>query len=139
MPRKSSRSSLTPEHKAALAVGREQGRVVRRYLEALERNRPKRGRKRTVESIKRQLDSVETRIDTADPLSKLHLLQERRDLEDELSRKDSGEDVSSLEDDFVSVASDYGRRKGITYASWREAGVSPSVLRRAGITRAGRP
>ncbi len=27
---------MTPEHKAALAEGREQGRVVRRYLEAID-------------------------------------------------------------------------------------------------------
>ena len=27
-------------------------------------------------------------------------------------------------------------RKGITYAAWREAGVDPAVLRRAGIRRA---
>ena len=32
---------------------------------------------------------------------------------------------------------DYSRRKGITYAAWREAGIDPAVLRRAGIRRAG--
>ena len=36
--------AMSEEHKAALAEGREQGRVVRRYLEALESQRPKRGR-----------------------------------------------------------------------------------------------
>ncbi|MGH9103754.1 MAG: hypothetical protein ACRDYD_12350 [Acidimicrobiales bacterium] len=136
--KKSVRSSLTPEHKAALAVGREQGRVVRHYLEALERNRPKRGRKRTVESIKRQLAAVEARLELADPLSRLHLVQERRDLEAELARKDGTEDIGSLEEEFVKVAGEYGRRKGITYASWREAGVSPSILRQAGVSRSSR-
>src|ERR1700722_5026910 len=61
-PKRSSRRPLTTEHKAALGAGREQGRVVRRYLETLERNRPKRGRRRTPESIKRQLVSVEERL-----------------------------------------------------------------------------
>ncbi len=131
----SSRSSLTPEHKAALAVGRDQGRTVRRYLEALDRNRPKRGRKRTVESVKRQLTQVQERLEMADPLTKLHLLQERRDLEAELADKDATEDVPQLEADFIEVAAEYGKRKGITYASWREAGVSPSILRKAGIAR----
>jgi hypothetical protein len=35
------------------------------------------------------------------------------------------------------VAAEYGQRKGISYAAWRELGVSPAVLKRAGITRAG--
>ena len=30
---------------------------------------------------------------------------------------------------------EYGERKGITYAAWREAGVDPGVLRKAGIKR----
>ena len=29
----------------------------------------------------------------------------------------------------------YGERKGISYATWREAGVSPAVLKQAGISR----
>ncbi len=135
---KSRRSALSEEHKAALAVGRDQGRVVRHYLEALERNRPKRGRKRTAESVKRQLVQVEERLQNASPLDRLHLLQERRDLEAELERKDAAEDMEQLEDDFISVAAEYGQRKGIGYASWREAGVSPAVLRKAGINRSTR-
>ena len=46
-------------------------------------------------------------------------------------------DLQGLEDEFVKAAPDYSRRKGITYAAWREAGVDPAVLRRAGIRRAG--
>ena len=34
------RSTMSDEHKAALAEGRDQGRAVRRYLEALETSRP---------------------------------------------------------------------------------------------------
>lgn len=48
----------------------------------------------------------------------------------------NGVDLSELEDDFVGAAADYGSRRGLTYAAWREAGVPPAVLRRAGITRA---
>ena len=33
------------------------------------------------------------------------------------------------------AAAEYGRRKGITYAAWREAGVPSAVLSRAGIAR----
>ena len=40
-----------------------------------------------------------------------------------------------LEEDFVQAAKNYGDRKGISYAAWREAGVDAGVLRRAGIRR----
>ena len=51
--------SMSDSHKEALATGREQGRAVRRYLEALEANKPRRGRKRTAEGIqKRRVDVV---------------------------------------------------------------------------------
>lgn len=112
--------------------------MVRRYLEALERNRPKRGRRRTPESIKRQLSSVEDRLASADPLTRLHLAQERRDLQSELTGKSASDDLGALEEEFVKVASEYGRRKGLTYASWREAGVSAATLRKANVGRSTR-
>lgn len=127
---------MSAQHKEALAIGRDQGRAVRRYLEALERNRPKRGRKRTIDTVKRQLASVDERLETADPLNRLHLLQERSDLEAELQQKDQVVDISELEEEFIESAQPYGERKGITYATWRQAGVSAAVLRSAGISRA---
>ncbi|MGH9064978.1 MAG: hypothetical protein ACRDZQ_04400 [Acidimicrobiales bacterium] len=137
MPRaaKSSKPPMSTQHKAALAAGREQGRAVRRYLEAIEHNRPRRGRRRTVDTVKRQLASVEERLAVADPLARLHLMQERRDLEAELGQRDDTIDMTALEDEFVKVAKLYGGRKGITYSTWREAGVEASVLRRADVTR----
>ena len=50
---------MSDSHKAALAKGREEGRVVRAYLEALETTKPRRGRKRTVESIRKKLAAIE--------------------------------------------------------------------------------
>ncbi|HVL26646.1 MAG TPA: hypothetical protein VM390_00755 [Acidimicrobiales bacterium] len=126
---------MSDTHKAALAEGREQGRAVRRYLEAIEAHKPKRGRKRTTESMERRLATIEDQLANADPLTKLHLVQERMDLQRELSASDNGVDLQELEDAFVAAAEPYGRRKGITYSAWREAGVDPSVLRRAGIRR----
>jgi hypothetical protein len=35
----------------------------------------------------------------------------------------------------VKVAKGYSARQGISYASWREVGVEPSVLKKAGISR----
>lgn len=132
---KRNKSPMTQEHKDALAQGREQGRSVRRYLDALEAHRPKRGRKRTPESIQKRLDDIETRLEAADPLTRLQLRQERRDLQAELEAKSNGVDLAQLEEDFVQAAKAYGERKGITYATWREQGVDPGVLRRAGIRR----
>ena len=128
---------MSAEHKQALAMGREQGRAVRRYLEALEAHRPKRGRKRTPESIQKRLSDIEQKLKTADPLTRLQLSQERMNLEAELATKSEGVDLSELEEAFVQAAGAYGERKGITYAAWREAGVDAAVLKRAGIRRGG--
>ena len=130
------RAPMSDEHKAALAEGREQGRIVRRYLEALELHRPRRGRKRTAESIERRLAAIQERLVNADPLNRLQLSQEQMDLEAELaSMGESGVDMAGLEEAFVDVAADYAARKGISYEAWRAAGVSPATLRRAGISR----
>jgi uncharacterized protein YicC (UPF0701 family) len=127
---------MSDSHKAALAEGREQGRAVRRYLEALEAHRPKRGRKRTTESVRKRLAAIESLLPEADALSRLHLVQERMDLQNELATSDNAVDLQGLEDEFVVAAAPYGARKGITYAAWRQLGVDPAVLRRAGIRRA---
>lgn len=132
---KRTRSPMSDSHKAALAEGREQGRAVRRYLEALEAHKPKRGRKRTQESIEKRLATIEEQLPDADPLTRLHLVQERMNLQNELAAGDNSVDLAALEEGFVEAAAPYGQRKGITYAAWREAGVDPAVLRQAGIRR----
>lgn len=128
---------MSATHKAALAEGRDQGRVVRKYLEALDAHRPKRGRKRTPESVERRLTAIETKLPEADPLTRLHLVQERMNLQNELTSSDNSIDLPALEDEFVGAASAYGKRKGITYAAWRQLGVDAAVLRKAGIKRSG--
>ena len=126
---------MSPDHKEALAQGREESRAVKRYLEALETSRPRRGRRRTPESINKQLASIEEKLATADALTRLKLLQDRIDLQKELSGAGEEVDLTELEESFVKVAKAYGERKGISYAVWREVGVDPAVLKRAGISR----
>lgn len=128
---------MTDEHKAALAEGRAQGRAVRAYLEALEAHKPKRGRKRTAESMRKRLDAIEAELATADPLKRLQLVQERLDLQDELAAADDTVDLAAVEAEFVDAAKPYSERKGISYAAWRELGVPAATLKQAGITRAG--
>ncbi|MGK2928500.1 MAG: hypothetical protein ACSLFO_02880 [Acidimicrobiales bacterium] len=126
---------MSQEHKDALAEGRRQGKAVRTYLEALEQHRPKRGRKRTPESIRKQLDKINASLDEADQVKKLQLIQDRMDLAEELERIENKPDLTALEDEFVSAAKPYSERKGISYAAWRELGVEASVLKRADIGR----
>ena len=130
------RSTMTDEHKEALAAGRASSLAVRRYLDALESNKPRRGRRTTRDSVTAKLADVEAKVSAASALQRLHLMQERKELKAHLS--DLGErhiDVEALEAAFINVALEYGSRKGISYTAWRESGVSADVLRRAGIRR----
>jgi hypothetical protein len=127
---------MTDDHKRKLAKGREHGRAVKAYLDALEQHRPRRGRQRTPESIKTRLAAIEQALGDASSLKRLQLLQERRDLEIELAAKSAGAvDLSALEAAFVTSAKAYGESKGIAYATWRELGVPADVLKRADISR----
>jgi hypothetical protein len=137
MPATRKKTTMSASHKQALAEGRELGRAVRNYLTALEQNRPKRGRKRTPESIKKRLTNISGQAKSASPVQRLQLVQERIDLEAELGRLQAKTDLSGLEQDFTKAARAYSASKGISYAAWRELGVPAEVLKRAGITRAG--
>ena len=106
MAEKKSRAPMSNEHKAALAEGRNQGRAVRRYLEALDAHKPKRGRKRTAESMQKRLDRIDAELVSADPLKRLQLIQERLDLKEELDAAGRTVDLSGLEEGFVEAAAD---------------------------------
>ena len=129
------KGSVTEEHKAAMAEGRRQGAAISAYLEALEQHKPKRGRKRTPESIDKQLADLEAKLATANPITRLTLVQQRLDLQKEKASLGATVDLSSFEDAFVAAAGPYSARKGISYEAWRELGVPAEVLKRAGITR----
>lgn len=126
---------MTDEHKEALAEGRRQGKAVRNYLEALEQHKPKRGRKRTPESMRAQLDKINAELDDADPVKKLQMIQDRIDIEAELEAADNKPDLGALEAGFIAAAAPYSQRKGISYAAWRELGVEAAILKQAGVKR----
>jgi hypothetical protein len=130
---KSGKRSLSEEHKQALAQGRTQGRAIRAYLEALEAHRPKRGRKRTPESIAKRLDRIAEELELADPIKRVSLIQEQFDLQAELESMQDTVDLATLEAEFIEHAWAYSQAKGISRAAWRAAGVPASVLRSAGI------
>jgi hypothetical protein len=136
MATRTKKRPMSDTHKEALAEGRNHARVVGRYLEALEANKPKRGRKRTAETVKRRLTTVAAELKDSSGLARLNLLQERRDLEVELAGMQAGTpDLGDLEKEFAKVAKDYSAKKRISYGAWREFGVPPEVLKKAGITR----
>lgn len=132
------KTAMTEEHKTALAEGRAQGRAIRAYLEALETHKPKRGRKRTPDSIRARLLAVDLEYGDANALQRLQLTQERLDLTAELERLETADssDLESLQAGFVAVAADYAARKHISYQAFRELGLPAAVLKQAGISRA---
>lgn len=127
---------MDSEHKAALARGRSEGRIVRRYLEALAAHNVGPGRKRTIDSVELQLTATKVEIDESkDALKRLQLTQQRIDLETELADMMARVDIHDSEVSFIDVAARYAARKGISYAAFRELGVPAEVLKRAKIKR----
>ena len=124
------RTKMTNAEKAEVTA-------IREYLKALEQNAPRRGRKRTPDGIRHQLASVATEMEGATVTRQLDLVQQRINLEDELEALEQAGsiDLSALEANFVDHAAAYGGRRGISYAAWREVGVSTATLKAAGIRR----
>ena len=124
------RSKMTVQEKA-------DNKAVRDYLDALAVSAPKRGRKRTADSVTARISAVGNAMGDASVTKRLGLVQERLDLEAELdtmARADSV-DMDELEAAFVKAATSYGGQRGISYAAWREVGVSAATLKAAGIRR----
>ena len=126
---------MSDEHKAALAKGRVEGRVVREYLEGMRATKPKRGRKRTAETVTARIETIDAELKFASPIDELLLVQERRNLRSELESMSDTIDMKQLEAEFVAVAKSYSQSKQISYQSWRDVGVEASVLKAAGISR----
>lgn len=135
MGKRVAKPSISDQHKAAMAEGRVEGRVVRDYLDALRNSKGRPGRKRTPDSVARRLQAIEAELADASPVRELELIQERLDLQVELESMQSKVDPASLEAGFVKIAAAYSQRKGISYTAWRAVGVQPSVLKKAGIPR----
>ena len=124
------RTKMTETEKTEVAA-------VRDYLKALEQNAPRRGRRRTPESVERQLAVLEGEMEGVSVTKRLGLIQQRINLETDLEALQQAEsvDLSALEAGFATHAAAYGGRRGISYAAWREVGVSSTTLKSAGIRR----
>jgi uncharacterized protein YicC (UPF0701 family) len=126
---------MSDKHKAAIATSRAEAAVVRAYLDALRSSRPRRGRKRTLQSVTARLEKIDNEIGSASAIVELQLVQERRDLLAEIDTLSQVVDMNVLEARFVAVAASFSARNGIMYASWRDVGVEADLLQRAGISR----
>lgn len=125
---------MSAEHKAALAAGRRESRAIKSYLDSLGARR--RGRPVTQESLTKRVKDLEKRIaNETNSLRAIDLRQARADAEQALASMTGTVDRSRLEADFVRHVKAYTKRKGISYAVWREAGVPAAVLKKAGIGR----
>ena len=129
------KTPMSKAHKNALANGRVEGRIIREYLEVVEATKPRRGRRRTPESIARRLSAITVELKSADPVTKVRLIQERLNLRTELAGMKTKAQVAAAEAKFVKVAKNFSSRNDITYDAWREFGVTPVVLKRAGIEK----
>ena len=121
-------------HKKKLAQGRADARAVKGYLEFLEENKPRRGRRRTKESIDKRLTAIDAELNDASALGRLNLIQERMDLEAEREAMDQVVDGSELRADFVKAAARYARSKGISRSAFRQMGVDAKTLSEAGVS-----
>jgi hypothetical protein len=135
MAAKPKKKTMSDTHKAALAAGRAQGKAIGNYLDAVAAHKPKRGRKRTPESVRKQMAATDAALTDAVGTARVELVQRRRDLEVELAALGASTDLTQLEAEFVKYAKDYAQRKGISRAAFREVGVPADVLTKAGITR----
>lgn len=124
------RTKMTDSEKSEVAA-------VRDYLKVLERNAPQRGRRRTTESVGRQLTTLDGEMAGASVTKRLSLIQQRINLEADLEAlsQAASVDLTALEAGFATYAAAYGGRRGISYAAWREIGVSSATLKSAGIRR----
>ncbi len=124
---------MSDDHKAALAQGRSEARAVRAYLDALSQKKPRGGNPANLQS---RIDGLTDKIEAeSNSLKRLQLIQQRFDLEDKLKAVSDDVDYDALEAAFAEAAASYSERKGISYSTWREFGVSPAVLKAAGIRR----
>ena len=126
------RPKMTDAEKAEVAG-------VREYLKALEQNAPRPGRKRTPESVDRQIAAIDAQMAEATVTKRLDLIQQRMDLEAEKEALASAGtiDMTVLERNFVKHAAAYSNRRNISHAAWREVGVSSATLKAAGVRRSG--
>lgn len=124
---------MDAEHKEKLAQGRTDARAVKVYLTYVDENKPRRGRRRTPESIAKRLEAIEVDLQGANALARLNLVQEQMNLNAELESIKNVPDGTDLRDAFVDAAARYAKSKGISREAFRAVGVDAATLTEANV------
>jgi hypothetical protein len=105
--------------------------AVAAYLTALKAPKvPARSRA----ALERRRQQIEQWLsEESSPIREVELIQQRLDIDAQLSQVDQAQRLAELEKAFVEVAASWAKRSGISAAALREAGVPAAVLRRAGL------
>jgi len=117
----------------AVGPSDEPAQAVDRYLGSLQSQWRRRRMRLTREAILARLEALRCQLPAARSVARLNLVQKRRDLEADLRVLDASRGLRDLENDFVAIARDFGRRERISYSDWRDLGVPQVVLCQAGI------
>ena len=105
--RSNGKRPMSAAHKGALAEGRDQARIVREYLEALDANKPRRGRQVKPDDLRKKITALSTKKATARPGDRLQIVQARLDLEARLEDLETTVDIEPLRKKFIRVAKKY--------------------------------
>lgn len=124
----------TPEQIEEAGRRRSQTVAIRRYLARLDAQ-PRNGQRTSPEKIQERLEKLRADLDDADPITRVKMIQQRLQLEEQLANAGEESELDAAEAAFIENAWDWAQREGISYAALREVGVPANVLAQAGIAR----
>lgn len=116
--------TVTKEHKAAMQRGGQRSSRVDAYFKAVGQPK-KRGRQVRVEDFQRRCAEAGLEAGNSDGVARLKALPKTADLQARIGATTAAEtiDIDALEKAFGKVAAESSEAQGITYSTWREAGV----------------
>lgn len=135
-----SKKSPNPNPAAGkFAVVHDESTAVGDYLRLIQRKPAAPGKLRPSkpETLRKWLAAAEKAYVSLEGVARIKKLQRIRELRDALGEAAKVDDDKFLriEEGFVANAKSFADRHGIAYATFREEGVPPEVLKRAGIAR----
>lgn len=128
-------NGMSEENKKAMALGRERSRWVDAYIKALETHKYKgRGAQRPdSDDLKKRISELTKVIASSTGVEKVLRIQEKADLEKQLNSFTEDERFRELEARFLSVIKQFSLDRGVSFDSWRIAGVPVRTLAKAGM------
>ena len=130
-------SKWTPEKQEKIRRTNELRRIVDRYLQAVEQQkRPSKRERLTREELSERVERAQAQADKLSGVKRLKKLQEAQDYRQRLEALEEADERRlrrASSSSSSSIAAEYSEKHGIGTEAWREAGVSVSVLRAAGL------